>query len=57
MRRFGMDVDVTLNEIRNLVAMHYAGDFIDYDKLVDFVDALDGWITKGGFLPSDWNKA
>jgi hypothetical protein len=29
----------------------------DGDRLVELVEALDGWISGGGFLPARWQKA
>ena len=26
------------------------------EKLVEAFEALDGWISKGGFLPKDWSS-
>jgi hypothetical protein len=28
----------------------------DVDRLCELVVALDGWISKGGFLPKRWRK-
>jgi hypothetical protein len=28
----------------------------DVDRLVDLVDALDGWLSHGGFLPRRWER-
>ena len=27
------------------------------ERLAELVEALDGWITKGGFLPARWRNA
>lgn len=27
------------------------------DEVLDLVDGLDQWISKGGFLPKDWDDA
>lgn len=27
------------------------------DNLLEHVEALDGWLSKGGFLPTDWAGA
>lgn len=27
------------------------------DRLLDLVEALDGWLMKGGFPPKDWREA
>ena len=32
---------------------HEAQEFVD---LADAFEALDGWLSKGGFLPKAWNK-
>lgn len=56
-----MDPNTALDEIRDLYeqiiddranANDVADD--DVDRLVDLIDALDEWITNGGFLPDDW---
>lgn len=54
-----MDPDATLAQIRALIIQHQTsseemstGDAAD---LVDLVDSLDEWLTKGGFLPTEWN--
>lgn len=26
-------------------------------RLAELVEALDGWITRGGFVPAQWHKA
>lgn len=62
-----MDPDKTLEqireEIRKLRRWMRHPSYSDHDnrlseaeELVDLVEALDGWLTKGGFLPKDWNK-
>lgn len=28
----------------------------DIDRLLDLSEALDGWIKKGDFLPTDWRR-
>ena len=28
----------------------------DAARLAELVEALDGWITKGGFLPARWRR-
>jgi len=53
-----VDPNATLKELRDLVS-----DAIDRDerlntedtyRLAELVRALDGWLTKGGFLPQAW---
>jgi hypothetical protein len=29
----------------------------DVERLAELVQALDGWIRKGGFLPRDWHES
>jgi hypothetical protein len=26
------------------------------EEIAEYFEALDSWISKGGFLPNDWNK-
>lgn len=57
-----MDPDVTLARLRILAtAVKNAVDSgmetmptAVPDEMAELVNALDGWISKGGFLPSDW---
>ena len=62
-----MDPDKTLEQIREEIRKlrrwmrHPSYDDPDNrlseaEELVDLVEALDGWLTKGGFPPKDWNK-
>jgi hypothetical protein len=50
-----MDPNVALAILRRLVQV-YPGDGFDAQDLVEAADALDQWLSKGGFLPRDWNK-
>lgn len=53
-----MDPNETLRQLRALVAQVHGDEEGDInDQLEDFAgyfEALDEWITKGGFLPRDW---
>lgn len=58
-----MDPDANLQETRELVKKiikDYEGDDgIDPDdaaRLADLVEALDGWLSKKGFLPKEWQR-
>jgi len=56
-----MDPNANLNEQRNIIAAMLAEgsehiDSGDAVRLADLVQALDEWITKGGFLPDAWRK-
>lgn len=50
-----MDPDAALGTIRMQVDAYPCRDF-DVDALIEAVDALDLWLSKGGFLPRAWNK-
>lgn len=59
-----MDPNITIREIRAIIAswklLEKEGggvDLTEVDKLVEYIDALDTWILKGGYLPEDWQKA
>ncbi len=55
-----MDPNETLRALRELVEQVHNDDEGDVnDQLEDFAgyfEALDGWISKGGFLPREWAK-
>jgi hypothetical protein len=42
-----MDPNTTLEELRELIANGF------YDLDVDRFEALDQWLSRGGFLPAD----
>lgn len=60
-----MDPDECLAQLRSQSAdiqrQIDRGEF-DYDtektvsRLLDLIDSLDGWLTKGGFLPNQWQQ-
>lgn len=54
-----MDVNATLREMREISERINAllitdADPVDADRLAELFAALDGWLSKGGFLPRDW---
>lgn len=52
-----MDPNACLTEIRSLVSDSREGQGlgnIEVRRLTDLCEALDEWIGRGGFLPSDW---
>lgn len=52
-----MDPEEALKRLRQLVKIHMGGDGLDaheIDRMVTTFQGLDEWITKGGFLPADW---
>lgn len=53
-----MDPNACLSEIRELGNQIHNGDMREsvIEDYANAVDALDEWITKGGFLPVGWNK-
>lgn len=55
-----MDVNETLRQIRELREELFAeGEpyAVDYVRdLLEHVDALDSWLTSGGFLPTEWAR-
>jgi hypothetical protein len=50
-----MDPNATLAEIRALVAaIHSEATPERCGDLAELVEALDNWLSKGGFAPDDW---
>ncbi len=58
-----MDPEANLKEQRELTAYLLASDADDDiiaekgRRLAELVDALDGWIVQGGFLPRRWRDS
>jgi len=57
-----MDPDETLRQLRHTVAEY--GQATDpeqklqaADRVIDHAEALDQWLTNGGFRPAAWNQA
>lgn len=54
-----MDPDAALAQIRELIVKHQTSSeeisTSDAAELVELVDSLDEWMTKGGFLPTEWS--
>lgn len=61
-----MDPDQTLDDLREAAqrarkyiaigGFDYAAEKI-VDELTNSFDALDDWLSRGGFMPNDWNPA
>ena len=54
-----MDPDAALKEMRALVEEVLNDDDPSEDsaeRMSELFDGLDGWISKGGFLPQDWQR-
>jgi hypothetical protein len=56
-----MDPNETLKQLRELIQVPQYGPSLTafdraerFDLLVDYIEALDGWLSKGGFLPDAW---
>lgn len=51
-----MDPDATLFVIRHLMPAALDGDTDAAEQIAELVDALDIWISRGGFLPAVWAR-
>ena len=60
-----MDPEANLKETRELCKKIYKNyedpdsngvDQDDAARLVELVEAMDGWLSKKGFLPKDWQR-
>lgn len=64
-----MDPDANLEKTRKLVSRlikaidfspdegeGFSFDTDDVNTLLDMIQSLDRWLSKGGFLPADWAK-
>lgn len=57
-----MDPDVCLQKIRELIVELRGSSKISTteacaDEISEHFEALDEWISKGGFMPADWARA
>lgn len=52
-----MDPEQTLAELREMVTRVNDGTGrVDVDEFAEKFDALDTWLSKGGFLPGGWSQ-
>jgi hypothetical protein len=56
-----MDPDQALTDARKACKHWHEGergdyDFVALDELVNAFEALDQWLSRGGFLPRDWRS-
>lgn len=56
-----MDPNIALHDLREAVNEaanpdQYTDMEVVAEKIVEAFDALDGWLSRGGFLPGDWSK-
>lgn len=52
-----MDPNAALEELRDLAATYLDDENQDLCDFAISFTALDGWLTRGGFLPNDWKHA
>jgi hypothetical protein len=55
-----MDINETLRVLRDACSRNRDKEFMSDDDattMVEGFDALDEWLSKGGFLPVDWRSA
>jgi hypothetical protein len=52
-----MDPNETLREIRELVRPGAEAQDPDGARLSELVQALDEWLSKGGFAPAEWGDS
>lgn len=52
-----MDPNKTLKDLREIVSLYNEGDadHWEIERAVELVEALDEWLSKGGFLPEAWS--
>lgn len=53
-----MDPNAALAEIRKLTRDVLKGraDEEDIERLAELIEGLDNWLSKGGFLPKNWDR-
>lgn len=51
-----MDPDATLAELRELYNDMQDGLPIDGEYVLMLFDALDTWMTTGGYIPQEWSR-
>lgn len=54
-----MDPNANLQEIREILKERNDNDLFgafDAERLADLIEALDGWLVKGGALPKAWRR-
>lgn len=55
-----MDPNKTLQDLRKAIRRLNDNDAVGADGdvriLLDTAEALDGWLSSGGFLPADWRR-
>lgn len=52
-----MDPNANLAEIRKILAKSdEETSILEYERLAELMEALDNWLSQGGFLPEAWKK-
>lgn len=51
-----MDPDAALSNLRNAIKQFHGGDRSAADRLAEAAEALDGWMSRGGFPPKAWKR-
>lgn len=49
-----MDPNETLNRMRTITSREAEWDNLTLAELAELFEAMDGWLTRGGFLPEAW---
>lgn len=56
-----MDPNAALEQLREAIADaanpdQYTDREVAIEQVAEYFEALDGWLTQGGFLPAAWSK-
>ena len=55
-----MDPNANLAEMReitrDILADYQEGTIDDAARLAELIEAMDEWLSEGGFLPGDWSR-
>lgn len=51
-----MDPNETLRRLRALNETYAKGGEVDAEEVLELFEALDLWISTGGFLPESWKQ-
>jgi len=52
-----MDIDAAIERAREISKEDQSEFRDEIHELAELFLAIDGWLSKGGFLPKDWNGA
>lgn len=51
-----VDPNFALMMIREIIKDYEAGNSADVHTIIECFNALDQWMSKGGFLPNEWKE-